>query len=386
MIRSILLVLLCSVLVGCASTNLPPMTAADYHQLPEEERIWRTSEQEQQRLAASEMLFEDAELTAYLNQVAMAVLPEAAKKQVTVQVLTINNPYSSAFAYPNGKVYVHTGILARMENEAQLAILLGHEMAHVTQRHAARERRSTLNKAAGLASFNATFGSLPLVGELSSALGALGTMAAVSGYSKGLETDADNIGFEWAAAAGYDLRESPRLFEHLIADLEEEGVEEPFFFGSHPKLKDRHANYKSLLAARGPGSGGKVNREIYEKKVGPAIYETASLDLKAGRFSKAEKGILRYLNSYPKSSRAYFLLGEVYRQRNETDDYKKAIQHLSRASQLDREHADSHRSLGLVHMNLNDKTAARQAFQKYLKLTPKADDRSFIEEYLKQLK
>jgi predicted Zn-dependent protease len=378
--------LMIPVLAGCASTNLPPVTSREYQPLPEEKRIWMTSEQEEQRLAESGMIFKDKELTDYLNQVAAEVLPKEAKKKIVLEVFVIDNPYTNAFAYPNGKVYVHTGILARMENEAQLATVLGHEMAHVVRRHMVRERRSIRNKAAGLASFNATFGSLPLVGELSSALGELGTMASVSGYSKALETEADNLGFKWMQAAGYDPRESPKLFEHMMAENEEDGIKEPFFFGSHPKLKDRYANYQSSLSAEGTIKGGKKNQSRYEKAVAPAIYETARLDLKAGRYGKAEKGVQRYLKTYPRSSRAHFLLGEVYRQRDEKGDYQKAIQSLNLASKYNRKYAKSYRSLGLIYMNLKKRNAARNAFQAYLTRAPNAEDVGFIKEYIRQLK
>lgn len=343
------------------------------------------SSEEQQKLAESDMIYENEKLSAYLNDVAIKVLPDEAKNKVDIEVIILNNPYSNAFAFPNGKVYVHTGILARMENEAQLATLLGHEMTHVTHRHQVRERRSLRNKAAGMASFRATFGSLPLVGELSSALGELGTMAAVSGYSKDLETEADNVGLEWIIAAGYDPFEAPKLFDHLMEENKEEGIEEPFFFGSHPKLKDRHENYLALLAKMGIEKGGVKNQKKFEKAIAPAIYETARLDLKAGRFAKAENGVKRYLKTYPRSSRAHFLLGEVYRQRNDESDYDNAVKYLTKASQLNRNNADSYRSLGLVHMNNNNNKAASRAFKTYLKQAPNADDRGFINEYIRQL-
>jgi len=384
--KSFFLLVILSLLAGCASTNLPPITSREYQQLPDEKRIWLESEQEEQRLADSGMILEDQELAAYLNQVAMKVLPEEAKKKIEFRVYVINNPYSNAFALPNGKVYIHTGILARLDNEAQLATVLGHEMAHVTQRHMVREQRSLRNKAAGLASFQATFGSLPLVGELSTALGALGTMAAVSGYSRDLETEADNVGFNWMVAAGYDPRESPKVFKHLKEEMEEEKDEEPFFFGSHPKLEDRRANFQSFLDSGGVKLAGELNQQTYEKAVAPAIFETANLNLKAGRFAQAEMGVHRYLKIYPRSCRAHFLLGEVYRQRNEEGDYKKAIKSLTEASKLDRKYAESYRSLGLIYMNHDDKKAARNAFHDYLARAPQAEDRGFIQEYMRQLK
>lgn len=387
MIRISAILLLATVLTtGCATTNLPPVTSDRYQQLPDEKRIWIKSEQEQQVLADSEMEFDNKKLSTYINDIAMAVLPVDAGKKIKVEIVIINNPYSNAFAYANGKVYVHTGILARMENEAQLATLLGHEMTHVTHRHQVRERRSIRNKAAGMASFRATLGSIPLVGELSSALGELGTMAAVSGYSKDLETEADDIGLEWMMAAGYDPNEAPKLFEHLMKEMKEEGGDEPFFFGSHPKLKNRHANYTSALKKLGAKAKGKKNQKRFEKAIAQAIYETARLDLQAGRFVKSENGIKRYLKIYPNSSKAHYLLGEVCRQRNEEGDYEIAIKHLSRASKLNNKHADSFRSLGLVYMNKNKNKAARKAFQSYLKRAPHAEDRGFIKEYIHSLK
>jgi predicted Zn-dependent protease len=384
--KSFFLLVVLSLLAGCAATNLPPVTSTEYKQLPDEKRLWAESVQEEEQLADTGLILDNPELTAYLNQVAMKVLPEEAKEKIDFQVYVIRDPYSNAFSLANGILYVHTGILARLENEAQLATVLAHEMAHVTQRHMLREIRSARNKAAGLATFRATLGSVPLVGDLSTALGALGKMAAVSGYSRELETEADNVGFKWVVAAGYDPRESPKVFGHLKAEMEEEGAEEPYFFGDHPKLEDRRANFQSFLDSGGVKLAGNINQQKYEKAVAPAIYETANLNLKTGRFAQAEKEINGYLGIYPKSCRAHFLLGEVYRQRNEEGDYKKAIKSLTEASKLDRKYAESYRSLGLIYMNHDNKKAARNAFHAYLARAPQAEDRGFIQEYMRQLK
>ena len=146
--KSFFLLVVISLLAGCAATNLPPITSTEYKQFPDEKRLWAEAEQEEQQLADSGLILEDPELTAYLNQVAMKVLPEEAKKKIDFQVYIIKDPYCNAFSFANGKLYVHTGILARLGNEAQLATVLGHEMAHVTQRHMLREIRSARNKAA----------------------------------------------------------------------------------------------------------------------------------------------------------------------------------------------------------------------------------------------
>lgn len=384
-VRILSLVMLLAVLSGCAATNLPPVTSPEYTVLEDEKRIWLRSEEEQADLADCDMLYHDKKLSSYLNDVAQKVLPAEAKKKITVHVNVINNPYSNAFAFANGEIYVHTGILARMDNEAQLASLLGHEMAHVTHRHQVRELHSMRNKSAGLASFRATLGSVPLVGELSSALGELGTMASVSGYSRALERESDAIGLQWMIDAGYAPSEAPKLFEHLMAEMEDEGAEEPFFFGSHPKLQDRHDNYTEFLESLPNPDKGIINRRTFEKNVAPAIYETALLDLKAGRYNKAEKGTTRYLKTYPRSSRAHFLLGEVYRQRAADGDDKLAIKAYRTTLKLNPNVSKAYMSMGIVEMKSGNKKAARKAFKNYLAKAGNSEEAGFVKSYLDQL-
>ena len=86
---------------------------------------------------------------------------------------------------------MHSGLLARLENEAQLAAVLGHEMVHVTHRNAIREFRSTQNKAAFFATMNVTFGGVPVLGGIADLVGAFGTTAAITGYARDQEREAD---------------------------------------------------------------------------------------------------------------------------------------------------------------------------------------------------
>ena len=80
--------------------------------------------------------YAELELEAYVNEVTQSLLPAEAKWQgLSLKVQVIQNPLLNAFVLPNGMMYVHTGLLARMDNEAQLAALLGHEITHVTHRH-----------------------------------------------------------------------------------------------------------------------------------------------------------------------------------------------------------------------------------------------------------
>src|SRR6185369_18100131 len=97
--------------------------------------------------------YEDPALESYLQGVVTRMTPKgmAANTAVHYRIRVVEDPTLNAFAYPHGSIYVHTGLLARVENEDQLATVLGHEMTHVERRHMLRFERSARNKETGLA-------------------------------------------------------------------------------------------------------------------------------------------------------------------------------------------------------------------------------------------
>ena len=213
----------------------------------DEKRLWVRSKEEQEVLDESGFIYEDAELEAYLNDVAKKIEPPDVYEAIPFQVKVIKNPHLNAFAYPNGVIYIHTGILARMENEAQLATLLAHEMTHSTHRHAVSGFRDLKNKAAVFATLQVATAGFGGYADLANLLGYLGTMASITGYSRELESEADSVGFSLMTNAGYDPEESPKLFVHIKKELEEEKIREPFFFGTHPRIRERIESYEKLL-------------------------------------------------------------------------------------------------------------------------------------------
>lgn len=381
--RIVFLLALLPGLVGCASTALAPVTAGQFAPEQDEQRLWQRAREEQARLDESGMLLQDRDLDAYLDAVAHRLQPPEAWRDIPFQVKVLKNPYSNAFAFPNGVIYVHTGMLARMDNEAQLATLLAHEMTHATHRHQVREFRGQRNKTAAFASLRATLGGLPAIGGLATTLGELGTMASVTGYARDLETEADMVGIERVVLAGYDPREAPKLFDHIKQELTEEGEKEPFFFGSHPRLKERVGNYREFLDEH-TGTGGTVGAETFARRVAPAILENARLQLQAGRYEKAAAEAEKYVAARPKDPRGYFLLGEVRRQQGGEAELTAAAGYFQKALAADPAYADPYRAIGLLQLKSGRKKEAKKAFQSYLKLAPGASDRSYIEEYIAQ--
>jgi predicted Zn-dependent protease len=384
--RTVLKLLLCFIFVGCATTKLSPVTTEGFLFEDDEMRLWVRSEEEQKVINESGLIYKDEELEAYLNEIVKKLQPLEVFEHIPFKINIIRNSHLNAFSFPNGPIYVHTGMLARMNNEAQLATLLAHEMTHCTHRHAIKEFRDLKNKTAFLATFQVALSGLGAYGDIATLLGAVGTMAAITGYSRELEEEADVEGFKSMVKAGYDPEESPKLFEYLKEELEEDKKrKEPFIFGSHPRLQERIESYQNLLKTKyREQKGGAKNSDIFLKKIHMVILDNARLDLKTGRFKIAQKGIEKYLDIKPDDAKAYCILGEIFRQRGEEGDTEKAKENYKKAISIDSTYPYPYKGIGLIYYKQGEKCLAKESFELYLTLSPQVLDRAYIEEYIKQ--
>lgn len=363
---------------GCATANLPPVTSPQFRLEDEEKAMWKEAAVEQERLDAGGDVLEDPALEAYLASVARKLEPPAAWKAVPFRIRVLKNFRPNAFALPNGAIYLHTGLLARMDSEAELATLLGHEMTHATHRHAARAQAGAAGWGAALAGLNvATLG-------LATPLGALAAGAAVSGHGRDLEREADLVGMQLLAEAGYDPADAPRLFQHLLewVKAEDDEDEGSFFFASHPRLEERLENYQELLAGPYRGRSGVRNGEVFRQKTLRAVVANGRLDLAAGRLDSARRDAERVLAVDPRSAPAHAVLGEAARQRDDKAGLEEAVGHYRRAVALDPRLAPAWRGLGLALFKKGDRKGARPAFARYLELEPGAADRAHVKDYL----
>jgi predicted Zn-dependent protease len=361
------------------------MEETDFVPEADEQRIWMRSVEEQGRLDDSGLIYRNAQLTDYLNTLAQKVAPEGLNETVQIRVEVIKNPLLNAFAYPNGVIYVHTGFLTKMENEAQLVTLLTHELTHITHRHATQEFRRTKKTTGALATLGVLGTPFGVFGGLASILGAVGAKAAVSGYSRERETEADLCGLDLLVNAGYDPREAPKLFHILKQDLEEHDVEEPFFFGSHPRLEERIDNYTWAIEKKYSQTKGEIGAERFCAEVAPVLLVNAWFDLDMGRFGSALRSTERYLERNPKTAEAHFLMGEISRERAGSEDMVLAEESYKTAIRCDASYPEPHRGLGLVYYKSGRSQEAKIEFERYLELWPNASDRAYILQYIDQI-
>jgi predicted Zn-dependent protease len=345
--------------------RVPPVTAPGFRLAPDEARLWREAAELEARARKSGAVLDDRALERYLAGVARRLAPRGAVARLDVRVRVIESSALTAFITPDAAIFVSMGLLSRLESEAQLAMVLGHELSHAVHRHHLVEYRTYKH-------------GLDTTGGLPFGLGSLGTQAAVTGYSRDLEREADERGLELLAAGGWDVGEAPRPFEHLAAWVKDEGIEEPYALASHPRLEERIESTRALLEARyGRHPRGDAGTERYRQAVREVILATARLDLAAGRFGAAEHGAEQYLALRPRSAAALTVLADAARQRGGADE--RALELYRKAAALDPACAEAQRGLGLALARRDDRAAARAALRAYLKLAPAAVDRAWIE-------
>jgi predicted Zn-dependent protease len=380
-----LILLTAMVLAGCATTKLPPVST-DFRMEDDERRLWNRAEEEERVIDRSGALLKDEELEAYLLSVLKRLYDDSVLDQIPFRVSILRHPECNAMALPNGVIYIHTGLLARIENEAQLATLLGHEAAHVAHRHMVSQLRDVKNATAFQATLAVTTAGFGAIGALAYTLGTLGTMASISGYSKDREREADREGFNRMVRAGYDPSEAVRLFVHLMKDAEEEkSKKKTFYFATHPHVQERMESFSELLVAPKEGPAGtERNPERFLEKTRQVMLENTRLDLRTGRFNSAQTGAKKILQHWPEEGEVYFVLGEILRQRGEKGDAEEAKEYYRRASSHSPSLADPYRGLGLILFKEGDKEPALKALEQYLNLCPDAKDRAHIERCIEQ--
>jgi predicted Zn-dependent protease len=360
---------------AAAAVSVTPYTSGEVAKpaSEDERRVWTDAEELNDILAKSGVTYDDPALTQYVQRVTDRLFPEF-KGHIKVGLLKA--PYVNAFALPDGHIYVNIGLLARFQNEAQLATVMAHEGTHFTHRHGVRGQRN-LKESAALATIGNLLG-VPLLPDLLA-------ISSIFGYSRELETEADTAGYQRLVQSGYDVREAPRVFDHLMKEVKAEDIKEPFFFSTHPKLKDRFDNM-TRLSSQAVGGGDGTSRPEYAKVMQKARIDTLENLLSMGRVKSAlivleDPEDLQELPPY-----APYYAGEAYRLRNEAGDLGRAEAAYRKAIEIAPEFPPSYRALGVLQLKAGDYTGAMRNLEHYMELAPDARDRKFVESYLRMAK
>ena len=211
----------------------------------------------------------------------IAVQSGLSNSQSDFTVTLINSPVNNAFAVPGGYVYVTRQLLALMNNEAELASVLGHEVGHVAARHSAK--RQSRAQMGGLAAAGATILGAVLGGSQGAQLGQqLGGQLAtrwVLGFSRAQEYQADDLGITYLAKGGYDPMAASAMLASLAAqsslDARAQGRDEkalPQWASTHPDPASRVVRAQQKANISG-GTGKTQNRDAFLNALDGVLYD-----------------------------------------------------------------------------------------------------------------
>ena len=230
--------------------------------------------------AAGQMgVYPDKELQAYVSGVGMPMAKASERPALPWSFTVIDDPVVNAFARPGGPLFVTRGILAYMNSEAQLASVLGHEIGHVTARHAVSQMSQAQLAQIGLVGAMVVQPELAQFGELGST--ALGLMFLKFGRDD--ELQADELGFRYMTAQTYEPGEMTEVFRTL-ARTSERSADTPEWLSTHPDPGNRVARTEDRIASwTRPAGTLRTNRDAFLKAIDGLVFGE---DPRQGYFQK----------------------------------------------------------------------------------------------------
>jgi len=248
-------VLLVAVTISCVVQKSPVsgQSRAYGYSWDEEIRIGREADQDIRRYYG---VYEDEELQNYVDEVGERVLsashlrregadPKYRNTEFHFRIL--NSDVVNAFALPGGYVYVTRGLLSHLDNEAQLAVVLGHEIGHVAARHASqRMLEQQIGRIALIGGAVAGQELLGLPGQSILDLGGMAAQLMFMRYSRDDERESDRLGVEYAAIKYYEAAEGAYFFDTLERLSEQSGKSIPSFLSTHPDPGEREQTIREL--------------------------------------------------------------------------------------------------------------------------------------------
>jgi predicted Zn-dependent protease len=317
----------------------------------------------------------EPELTRYVQQVGQR-LAAVSDRKLPYEFAVLNDSTPNAWALPGGKIAVNRGLLLELNNEAELAAVLGHEIVHAAARHGAKgiERGVVLQGvllAAGVATRDSDYSQLAVGGA------AIGANLLNQSYSRDAELEADYYGMSYMAQAGYDPLAAVGLqetFVRLSKDRKENWLSG--LFASHPPSAERVE--KNRQRAQELGNGGELGAERYRRIVGvlkksaPAYkaYSEGLAALGKKQPGKALELAGRAIALEPREALFYGLRGDALGQQKA---YPKALAAYDKAVALDDGFFRHFLRRGALKAELGDRSGARQDLQRSLELLPTAD-------------
>lgn len=369
-----------------AGNPLTPLVAKGYEPVDDDERgLWQACDKLERMLDDSNLVVRDAGLGEYVAGVTTRLLGDQA---ADLRIHIVRDPNFNASMAPNGLMMVHTGLLVRVRDEAQLAAVLGHESGHYLRRHSLQSWRSAKAKSA-FAAFVAVAGAgaggswYGLAAGINNAL-----LLSLFSFSRSLESEADAYGLQLLHDADYPPGAAARVWAQLIDERKASAVgrdqeykdNAASAFSTHPPSAERMralsdgAQDMAIADESRAHDDRKAQYQAAVRGMRPALIEEqvklndagASLFLLDSLATDGWDGVLRYYQ------------GEAYRMRGDSGDAALAAQSYAAAITFADAPPEAFRAHGYMELGAGRREQGRQFLNKYLELSPKAPDAEMV--------
>ena len=261
------LLALASVLaVNACATN--PATGKRQFSLMSEDQEIQVGRQQDAEVRREMGVYDDRALQEYVSDIGLRLAKQSERPNLPWHFAIVDVPAINAFALPGGYVYITRGILPFLDDEAQLGAVLGHEIGHVTARHAAQQYSKSTGAELGVLLGSIFVPEVRPFGQLAeTSLGVL-----MLKYGRDAELEADRLGVRYASVAGWDPDAMPRMLATLgrvEEATDDKGV--PNWLSTHPSAENRIQEVHGAVA-RADTTTRAVNHDEYLRRIDGIVY------------------------------------------------------------------------------------------------------------------
>ena len=257
--------LFCLTSAACA-TN--PVTGKKQMSLLSEAEELAIGQQQDVEIRREMGVYDDPALQRYVNDIGQQLARNSHRPNLPWSFTIVDSPAINAFALPGGYIYLTRGLLAYLDDESELAGVLGHEIGHVTARHAAQAYTRQAQANLGLTILSIFVPSTRPYADL----GATGLGVLFLRHGREAELEADRLGVEYGSGAGYDPAGVPRFLATLarVKAMSERGV--PNWLSTHPDPGTRVTKAEPVAGRFASADAKKVNHDEYLERIQGLVF------------------------------------------------------------------------------------------------------------------
>ena len=374
---------------GCAAN---PVTGKQQLMLvSEEQEIQMDRQYSPMQLSSDYGKVQDLRLNQYVNSVGQSMAVNTHRPTMPYSFQVVNATYVNAYAFPGGTIACTRGIMLALENEAELAALLGHELGHVNARHSAEQMSKgmvTQTVVGGLAALAGTQGAA--YGQIASQLGSIGAGALLASYSRENEREADELGMRYMHSSGYNPQGMVGLMDVLRDMSKHKPSSIDLMFATHPMSDERYQTAVDRVRQKYANTGGMpFYRDRYMDNIAQLRKQRKAIEalqdgekeLYQEKFTSAESKFAQALKWAPHDYAGLVMMSKCQLLQKKSKD---GMNYAIRATEVYPQEAQAYHLVGFSKLNLNDYQGAYQNFGVYQQRMPLDPNPAFFRGYCQE--